>query len=128
MANPAVLTLAASGPAPAPVAGLRDNQAAVSLALQFKVPPLLLMVTVWGAGLVAPWVAVKESAAGLAPRVGGTVDDGGGDDDAGLMSCASPGISDARRDIERPAGGVLAPIEAFAVAAPAFAVAPDNKL
>ena len=123
-----MVTLSVMVPFPVPEVGETASQVVLGLALQFKVPPLLLMVTVWGAGLVAPWVAVKESAAGLAPRVGGTVDDGGGDDDAGLMSCASPGISDARRDIERPAGGVLAPIEAFAVAAPAFAVAPDNKL
>jgi hypothetical protein len=50
--------------------GETASQVVLGLALQFKVPPLLLMVTVWGAGLVAPWVAVKESAAGLAPRVG----------------------------------------------------------
>ena len=61
---------------------------------------------------------------------GDTGSGGGGDDDddAGLRSCASPGVSDTRRDIERPAFGILAPVEAFAVAAPAFAVAPENKL
>jgi len=51
-----------------PVPGLRVNHAAFSLALQFNVPPpVLWMARVCAAGLVPPWVAVKERAVGLAP-------------------------------------------------------------
>jgi len=35
-------------------------------------PPVLLIVRVCGAGFAPPWVAVKESAVGLAPMAGGT--------------------------------------------------------
>ena len=81
VASPVVLTVAVRVPAPEPEAGLRVNQVAVSLAFQLKVPPVLLMVTVWGAGLAPPCVAVKESAAGLAPMAGLIV--GGGVEGAG---------------------------------------------
>ena len=64
------MTLAVSVPAPEPEAGLSVNQAALSLAVQLKVPPVLLIVTLCAVGLAAPWVAVKESAAGLAPMAG----------------------------------------------------------
>jgi hypothetical protein len=60
-------------PFPVPEAGLRANQAALSLADQLKEPPpVLLMLTVWAAGLAPPWVAVKERLVGLAPMAGGT--------------------------------------------------------
>jgi hypothetical protein len=54
------------------------------------------------------------------------------DDDGGVASCVRPGISAARRDIERPPGKVIAPLEGFAAAdgvvAPAKAVEPDSEL
>ena len=68
-----VTTLRVTVPVPVPEAGLTANQVALSLALQFKVPPpVLLMLRVWVAGLALPWVAVKASAVGLAPMAGGT--------------------------------------------------------
>jgi hypothetical protein len=70
VARPVVLTLAASVAAPEPEGGLRVNQPTFSLAVQLKVPPVLLMVTFWVAGLAPPCMAVKESAAGLAPMAG----------------------------------------------------------
>jgi hypothetical protein len=86
-----VVAVSVTAPLPVPEAGLSVNQAALSLADQLSVPlPVLLMVTVWVAGLVPPWVAAKERLVGLAPMAGGTgaagdgVDDG--DDDAGLTS------------------------------------------
>lgn len=67
------VALTVTVPLPVPEAGLTVNQAALSLALQLKVPPpVLLMVTVWVAGLAPPCVAVKEKLAGLAPIAGGT--------------------------------------------------------
>jgi len=67
-----VAALNVTVPLPVPEAGLTVNQVAVSLALQFKVPPpVLLIVRLWLAGLLPPWVAVKEKLAGLAPIAGG---------------------------------------------------------
>jgi hypothetical protein len=65
------------------------SHAALSLALQLKVPPpVLLMLTVWDAGLLPPCWAVKDKLVGLAPIAGGT--GGGGEDvdveDEGLTS------------------------------------------
>ena len=60
-------------PAPVPEAGLRANHPVPSLALQVKVPPpVLLMLTVFGAGLLPPCWAVKERLGGLNPMAGGT--------------------------------------------------------
>ena len=67
-----VATLAVTVPLPVPEAGLSDNHVALSLVLQLKVPPpVLLMVKVWVAGL-APAGAVKDRLVGLAPMAGGT--------------------------------------------------------
>jgi hypothetical protein len=68
--SPTGLTLAVSVPLPEPEAGLRVNQAAVSLAVQLTGPPVLVMLRVCAAGLVPPCWAVKESAVGLAPMAG----------------------------------------------------------
>ena len=77
-----VAALTETVPLPVPEAGDTVSQAALSLALQLKVPPpVLLMLTVWAAGFVPPWVAVKDKLVGLAPMAGGT---GGGDE--GLTS------------------------------------------
>jgi hypothetical protein len=67
-----VAAVSVTAPLPVPEAGLSVNQAALSLAVQLKVPPpVLLMLTVWDAGLAPPWVAVKERLVGLAPMAGG---------------------------------------------------------
>jgi hypothetical protein len=86
-----VVAVSVTAPFPVPEAGLSVSQAALSLADQLSVPPpVLLMRTVWVAGLAPAWVAAKERLVGLAPMAGGTGADGGGDDDddddAGLMS------------------------------------------
>ena len=66
-------TFNVTAPLPVPDAGETVNQVALSLADQLKVPPpVLLMLTVWAAGLAPPWVAAKERLVGLVPRAGGT--------------------------------------------------------
>ena len=68
-----MVTLAAAVPLPVPADGDTVNQAALSLAVQLKVPPpVLLILTVWAAGLLPPCWAVKDKLVGLAPRAGGT--------------------------------------------------------
>src|SRR5688572_5070962 len=74
-----VAALNVTAPLPVPEAGLTVNQAVLSLAVQVKVPPpVLLIVMVCAAGLAPPCVAVKESAVGLAPMAGLTGGGGGG--------------------------------------------------
>ena len=68
-----VLALNVTAPFPVPEAGLNDNHAALSLAIQLSVPPpVLAILKVWVAGLAPPCVAVKVKLVGLAPMVGGT--------------------------------------------------------
>lgn len=58
--SPAVLTLAVIVPAFVPLAGLRPSHAALSLAVQARVPPPVLeMLNVLGAGLSPPAVPEK---------------------------------------------------------------------
>ena len=95
-----VATLAVTAPVPVPEAGLRDNHAALSLALQLKVPPpVLLMVTVCAAGLPPPCWAVKDRLVGLAPIAGLTERTGA---EGGESNCANPGISATNFFIDRP--------------------------
>ena len=62
-----------TAPLPVPADGDTVNHAALSLAVQLKVPPpVLLILTVWAAGLLPPCWAVKDKLVGLAPRAGGT--------------------------------------------------------
>ena len=62
-----------TAPVPVPEAGLDVIQAALSLALQLKVPPpVLLIFRVWAVGLPPPCWAVKDRLGGLAPIAGGT--------------------------------------------------------
>ena len=87
-------------PVPVPEGGPTDNQVVLSLALQLKLPPpVLLMVTVCAVGLLPPCWAVKDRLVGLAPIMGLTETTGaaGGD-----ISCANPGISSASLLIDRP--------------------------
>ena len=76
-----VAAVTATVPLPVPEAGLRVNQAALSVALQVNVPPpVLLRLKVWFAGLLPPCWAVKDRLIGLAPMeglVGGGVGAGG---------------------------------------------------
>ena len=87
-----VVALTVTAPLPVPEAGEAASQVVSGLALQLKVPPpVLLMLTVWVAGLAPPWVAAKERLVELAPiagdrGAGGAGAGGGGDDDTGLMS------------------------------------------
>jgi len=60
-------------PFPVPEADDNVNQAALSLVLQLKVPPpVLLIFRVWAMGLPPPCWAVKDRLVGLAPIAGGT--------------------------------------------------------
>ncbi|MBU6435713.1 MAG: hypothetical protein KJS98_20590 [Nitrospirae bacterium] len=94
-----VVTVAVTTPVPVPEAGLRDNQAALSLADQLRVPPpVLLMVKAWAAGLAPAW-AVKDRLVGLAPIAGLTDSTG---TDGGEINCVNPDISSAILRIVRP--------------------------
>ena len=130
-----VVALNVTAPLPVPLAGDTVSHAALSLAVQLKVPPpVLLMLTVWAAGLLPPCWAVKEKLVGLAPIAGGTgAGDGGEEADVGgLTSCESPGMSFSRRDIERPFPSALPPpevlVEGAAIVAPANVVVPVDEL
>ena len=68
-----VVAVRVTVPVPEPEAGLRPSHAALSLALQVKVPPpVLRIVSAWAAGLLPPCWVVKEKLVGLAPIAGGT--------------------------------------------------------
>src|SRR5262245_22433516 len=59
---------------PLPELGLSVSQVALSLAVQARVPPpVLLRAMVWVAGLPPPWVAVNEMLVGFAPIAGAAV-------------------------------------------------------
>jgi hypothetical protein len=106
-----VVTLTVTTPDPVPEAGLSDNQVMLSLALQLKVPPpVLLMLRVWTAGLLPPCWAVKDRLIGLVPIAGLT--ETAGAEGAGLTETAgaeggdiksvSPVVSAANLRIDRP--------------------------
>ena len=60
-------------PLPVPEPVVRANQPMVSVALQVKVPPpVLLILSVCAAGLLPPWIAENARLVGLAPMAGGT--------------------------------------------------------
>ena len=117
-----VATLAVTAPLPVPEAGLRDNQAALSLALQLKVPPpVLLMVRVWAAGLPPPCWAIKDRLVGLAPIAGLTETTGG---EGGEINCANPGISAANFRIDRPPAPPLPEVDELPAPAAASGMVP----
>ncbi len=69
--SPAVLTVAMMVPLPEPEAGLRVSQAALSLAVQVKVPPsVFAMLMSCAAGLVPPAVPEKLRLVGFRSRLG----------------------------------------------------------
>ena len=83
-----------------PETELSDNQVALSLALQFSVPPpVLLMVRACTAGLPPPCWAVKDRLVGLVPIAGLTESTGTG---GGEFNSANLGISAAIFRIDRP--------------------------
>ena len=68
-----MVTLTDTVPFPVAEAGEAASQVVSGLALQFKVPPpVLLIFTLCGIGLPPPCWAVKERLVGLAPIAGGT--------------------------------------------------------
>ena len=73
-ASPAVFTLADIVPAFVPLAGVSVSQAALSLAVQVKVPlPVLEILMGLGAGFVPPTVPVNVRLVGLKPIAGVTL-------------------------------------------------------
>ena len=66
--------MAVSGtlPLPVPPAVERVNQGALSLAVQLRVPPPVLLMLGFGRPDCAALLAVKDRLVGLAPMAGGT--------------------------------------------------------
>ena len=116
-----VATLAVTTPVPVPEAGLRDNQVALSLADQLRVPPpVLLMVKVCAAGLAPAW-AVKDRLVGLAP-IAGLTDSAG--TEGGEINCVNPDISAAILRIVRPPAPPFPEVDELPEPAEASGMAP----
>ena len=108
-----------------PEAGLTDNQVALALAFQLKVPPpVLLMVTVCVLGLLPPCWAVKDKLVGLAPIAGLTGTTGAAGVEGVVVSCANPGISAANLLIDRPPALPLPEVEVLPEPAAASGMVP----
>jgi hypothetical protein len=121
-----VATLAVTAPVPVPEAGLSDNQVVLSLALQLKVPPpVLLMVKVCAVGLPPPCWAVKDRLVGLAPIAGLTETTGAG---GGEVNCVNPGISAANLLIDRPPPPPLPEVDELPAPAAASEVVPVDAV
>jgi hypothetical protein len=72
-ASDPVAALTVIAPLALPEPGETDSQLALSLADHVSVPPpVLLILSVWFAGLLPPCCAVKERLVGLRPIEGGT--------------------------------------------------------
>jgi hypothetical protein len=109
-----------------PEAGLSDNQVVLSLALQLKVPPpVLLMVKVCAVGLPPPCWAVKDRLVGLAPIAGLTDSTG---TEGGELNCANPGISAANLRIVRPLPPPLPEVDELPAPAAASEVVPVDAV
>ena len=65
-----MLTLAVNVPLPEPEPGVTDNQEALSLAVQLRVPPAFVRLRVWFVGFAAPCVAMYDKLEGLRLIVG----------------------------------------------------------
>jgi len=116
-----VATLAVTAPVPVPEAGLRDNHAALSLALQVRVPPpVLLMVRVWAVGLPPCW-AVKDRLVGLVPIAGLTESTG---TEGVEFNSVNPGISAAIFRIVRPPPPPLPEVDELPTPAAASGMVP----
>ena len=94
------MTIRVTAPVPEPEAGDRVNQGALPIADQVSVPsPIVLMLSVWAAGLPPPCVAVKVRLVGLVLIAGLTESVGA---EGGESNCANSGISEASLFIVRP--------------------------
>ena len=117
-----VATLAVTAPLPVPEAGVRDNQAALSLADQLRVPPpALLTVRVCAVGLPPPCWAVKDRLVVLVPIAGLTETTG---TEVGESNCVNPGISAANLLIDRPPALPLPEVEVLPEPAAASGMVP----
>ena len=117
-----VATVAVTAPLPMPEAGLSDNQVVLSLALQLKVPPpVLLMVRVCAVGLPPPCWAIKDRLVGLVPIAGLTDSTG---TECGEINCASPGISATNLCIVRPPAPPLPEVDELPAPAAASGMVP----
>jgi hypothetical protein len=109
-------------PFPVPEAGETASQVVLGLALQFKVPPpVLLIFSVWAVGLPPPCCAVKDRLVGLVPIVGLTETTGA---EGGEINCANPGISAANLLIDRPPAPPLPEVEELPAPAAASGIVP----
>ena len=109
-------------PVPVPDAGLSENQLVLSVALQLKVPPpVLLMVKVCAVGFPPPCWAVKDRLVGLAPIAGLTETTGA---EGGEINCANPGISAASLLIDRPPLKTIPEVEELPTPAAASGMVP----
>ena len=114
-------------PLPVPEAGETESHEALSLAVQLRVPPpVLLSVRVCVAGLLPPCCAVKVRLVGLVPIAGGDGAGGVLDDFWGVRSWVSPGIEPASDCIPLPPTELLPDPEDPAAAAPAKAADVDE--
>ena len=120
-----VVTVRVTAPLPEPEAGERVNHGALPLADQVNVPPVLLMLSVWAAGLAPPCVAVKVKLVGLAPIAGLTEITGA---EGGAINCANPGISAANLLIDRPPALPLPEVDELPAPAVASGVAPIDAV
>ena len=101
---------------------MSDNQVVLSLALQLKVPPpVLLMLKVCAVGLPPPCWAAKDRLVGLVPIAGLTETTG---TEGGEINCANPGISAANLLIDRPPALPLPDVEELPAPAVASGIVP----
>ena len=115
-----VVTVSVTAPLPEPEAGERVIHGALLLADQVSVPlPVLLMLSVWAAGLTSPFVAVKVRLVRLAPIAGFTDSVGA---EGGEINCANPGISATNLCIVRPPPPRFSEVDELAV--PGVAIDP----
>ena len=113
-------------PVPVPEAGLSDSQVVLSLALQLKVPPpVLLMVKVCAVGLPPPCWAVKDRLVGIVPIAGLTETTGAEGDE---INCANPGISAANLLIDRPPLKTIPEVEELPAPAAASGMVPADAV
>lgn len=118
----AVPTVTVTAPMLVPDAGLTDNQVVLAFALQFNVPPpVLLMVTVCAKGLLPPCWAEKDRLVGLVPIAGLTETPGAEGDDS---NCVNPDISAANLLIDRPPALPPPEVEVLLVPAAASGMVP----
>jgi hypothetical protein len=90
----AVFTAAVSVPLPEPDPGVIDSHETSSLAVQFRVPPTVLIVSDRLVGFAAPCVAANERLAELTLIMGVA---GGGGVDGAVIRRFIPGISERSR-------------------------------